>query len=172
MTTTATDLETRPLTPEARRFQTVFTTPTLFRAMLLAKLPLFMLTGAKVEHLDLERCRVELPFGWINRNPFGSMYFASIMMSAEATTGGLVLLHRENRAREYSAIVSNISGDFERAAYSKMTFECDRGHEVDRYFERADRTGERESHVFTVEGRTEEDGVVARVEVTWSLRAK
>lgn len=172
MTATASDLDARSLNRDARRFQKVFTTPTLFRAMLLAKLPLFLFTGARVEHLDLQRCQVRLPFGWINKNPFGSMYFASIMMSAEATTGGLVLLHRKNRRRDYSAIVSNISGDFEKAAYSQMTFVCDAGEQVDEFFERADGSGERESQVFVVEGRTEEEGVAARIEVTWSLRAR
>lgn len=171
MTTTA-DLDTRTLNKAARRFKKVFTTPTLFRGMLLTKLPLFLFTGARVEHLDLESCEARLPFGWINKNPFGSMYFASIMMTAEATTGGLCLLHKENRDADYSAIVSNIAGDFQRAAYSQMTFMCDQGDDAEAMFDRADETGERQTQVFTVEGSTEEDGVVATVEVTWSVRRK
>jgi hypothetical protein len=170
--TARSDTTFRPLNKAARRFQKVFSTPALFRGMLLTKLPLFLFTGARVEHLDLNSCEVKLPFGWINKNPFGSMYFASIMMSAEATTGGLVLLHKENRPADYSTIVSNISGDFKKAAYSQMTFVCDQGEEVDEYFARVDQSGEREAQVFTVEGRTAEHGVVATVEVTWSMRRK
>lgn len=160
------------LTAAAKRFQTIFRTPALFRTALLAKLPLFLFTGAKVSELDLNRCEVTLPFGWINKNPFGSMYFASIMMCGEATTGGLVMLQDENRPEDFSTIVKSISGDFHRAAYSDMTFVCERGDLVREMLDRAVGSEDRVEGTFEVHGRDQEGNHCATVEVTWSVRAK
>ena len=170
--TAAPDRLSDKLNSAARRFQTIFRTPALFRTALVAKLPLFLFTGATVSALDLNRCSVELPFGWINKNPFGSMYFASIMMCAEATTGGLVMLHDENRTEDFSTIVKSISGNFHSAAYSDMTFECDQGDLVGDMLDRAAEADGRVEQNFEVHGHDEDGGHCATVEVIWSVRTR
>lgn len=170
--TATSNVLTDELNAAARRFQTIFRTPALFRTALLAKLPLFLFTGARVSELDLNRCEVKLPFGWMNKNPFGSMYFASIMMCGEATTGGLVMLQDENRPEDFSTIVKNISGDFHSAGYSDMTFVCDRGDLVREMLDRAVESDGRVEETFEVLGHDEDGTHCATVEVTWSVRAK
>ena len=170
--TAAPKLDRRELTKDAKRFQKIFTSPPLFRAALVAKVPLLLFTGARVDELDLEHCQIHLPFGWINKNPFGSMYFASIMMCSEAVTGGLVMLHDENRDNDFVTIVKSISGDFDRAAYSDMTFVCDEGDKVDGLFERALDATDRVEETLLVEGIDDDGEHCSTAEVTWSIRVK
>jgi acyl-coenzyme A thioesterase PaaI-like protein len=160
------------LSDKAKRFKKVFTTPGLFQGALLMKVPLLTFTGVSVQELSLERAEVSLPFGWLTKNPFGSMYFGAIMMASEAASGATMLLHTEDYPKKVSPIVARIEGEFLRAAYSRMTFTCEDGDAIGQLIEKSDETGERQEETVVIEGHTEQGELTSRVELDWSVRVK
>lgn len=154
----------------ARMVAGALTTRPLAQAVLWARMPLLALVSPSVEVLDADRCLVEIPFGWRNRNIFGTMYFAASMMAAEMTTGGLVLFHNAVRPEKFSYIVRSVSADFAKPARSRVSFECVQGDDVAAMFEEAMQSGERINRVLEVVGRREDGVEVARVKVEWSIR--
>ena len=70
------------------------------RAYMLARLPLALAAGLRVDVLDERACSVSLPGGWRTRNPFGSTYFAAQTMAAEMSTGAPALLDAIDHALE------------------------------------------------------------------------
>lgn len=147
-------------------------TQLLFQGVLWTRMPLLAMIKPRVRLLNQERCEVELPFRFRNRNIFGSMYFAATLMAAEATTGGLVLFHDAVRLEKIRFIVRGIEADFVKPARSTVTFVCDQGEEVMAAMEEAVRTGESVERDLIVEGRRADGEVVARVQVRWYWKAK
>jgi len=45
-----------------------------FRLHLFSILPMGYLSGMKIKELDLEKCHVEVPYKWLNKNPFKSTF--------------------------------------------------------------------------------------------------
>ncbi|RAL24962.1 hypothetical protein DL240_01765 [Lujinxingia litoralis] len=147
------------------------TTRPVAQAVLWARMPLLALVSPRVEVLNEATCQVDIPFGWRNRNIFGTMYFAASMMAAEMTTGGLVLFHNAVRPERFSYIVRHISADFVKPARSRVSFECVQGDEVARAFAQASRSGERVNQLLEVVGRRADGVETARVKVEWSIKA-
>src|SRR5690554_6307076 len=155
----------------ARVVAGALTTRPVAQAVLWARMPLLAVVSPSVDVLNASRCEVAIPFGWRNRNIFGTMYFAASMMAAEMTTGGLVLFHNALRPEKFSYIVRHISADFVKPAKSAVRFECVQGEEIAAAFDEAARTGERVNRLLEVVGRRTDGVETARVKVEWSIRA-
>lgn len=156
---------------KARLLSRAMRTRAVFQGILWTQMPLLAMVGPRVKELDEKSCRVELPFGFRNRNIFGTMYFAASMMAAEAATGVLVLYHGAKRSDKQRFIVRNVAADFIKPARSTVVFECLEGQVIADAFEEAARTGERVERTLEVVGRREDGQVVARVTVQWTWRA-
>ncbi len=157
---------------KARLLSRAMRTKPLFQTALWTQMPLLAMVSPRVLELNAERCTVEIPFNWRNRNIFGSMYFAASMMAAEATTGGLVFFHDAKRPDAFSYIVKGVSADFVDKAQSDVTFECRQGEVIAEAF--AEAAGKKSSVERTLEvvGWREDGTEVARVKVDWWWRAK
>ena len=64
-----------------------------FRLVLLRTLPMGFLSGMKIKKLDENSCQVQVPYKWLNKNPFRSTFWAVLGMAAEMSSGALVLLY-------------------------------------------------------------------------------
>lgn len=157
---------------KARLLSRAMRTPTLFQGLLWTRMPLLAMIKPRMRGLDQERCEVEIPFRYRNRNIFGTMYFAATLMAAELTTGGLVLFHNAARPEKVKFIVKGIEADFVKPARSRVTFVCDQGEEVRKAFEEALRGEEGVERTLEVSGRRADGEEVARVKVNWYWRAK
>ena len=65
--------------------------PLKFRLFLLKNLPAAYFSGLKILSADSDRTVVSVPYRWLTRNPFRSIYFASLSMAAEMSTGILAM---------------------------------------------------------------------------------
>ena len=63
----------------------------LFNAYAIKKLPLALLTGFKIVELDESRCVTCVKYGYLNKNPFRSTFWAVLGMAAELSTGAYAL---------------------------------------------------------------------------------
>lgn len=156
----------------ARLLSRAMRTGPLFQTGLWTQMPLLAMAKPNVKRLDRNQCTVELPFNWRTRNIFGTMYFAAILMAAEATTGGLVLFHNAARPEKFSYIVTGVDADFIDKARSTVTFVCREGDVVEDAFARAARVDERFERTLEVVGRREDGTEIARANVEWSWRGK
>ena len=79
--------------------------PLLFRFYLLWKLPAAFLSGLSVEKATLEQATVRISLHWLSQNPFRSIYFASLAMAAEMSTGVLAMARIYKRSPSVSMLV-------------------------------------------------------------------
>ena len=49
------------------------------------------LSGMKIRKLNEEKCKVTVPYKWINKNPFKSTFWAVLGMGAEMNTATLLI---------------------------------------------------------------------------------
>ena len=62
-----------------------------FKLFMLKQLPSAFFSGIKLIDITEEKAVVTIPYKYLTKNPFRSMYFASQAMAAELSTGILAL---------------------------------------------------------------------------------
>ena len=97
------------LTPKQIKMQGQMLSPFKFGLFKILKLPLAFLTGIKIKELTEVSAVTSVQYKYLNTNPFDSLYFAVLAMSAELSTGMLAL--------------------FSIAKYDQLTYYCAR-HEA------------------------------------------
>jgi len=69
------------------RFQKLITNPFQFAFFKIVKLPAAFVAGLRIGKFTAEESIILVKHGWLNQNPFQSMYFAVQSMAAEMSTG-------------------------------------------------------------------------------------
>lgn len=64
------------LSQKQAAFRENFLSPFKQRLYYLKNLPMALLSGIRLIHLDEKKSVVIVPYWWVNKNPFHSMYFA------------------------------------------------------------------------------------------------
>lgn len=141
------------------------------RLFLLQKLPLAFLAGVKVRAFDEQGTTTSIRFGWINQNPFRSMYFAAMHMAAELATGLLLFQYMDKETR-FSMLLVNTQASFTQKAIGNITFTCHQGQEAQDFITRILSSTEGETIDFHVSAYNEEGNEVATFTYTWSCRKK
>jgi len=146
-------------------------TPLKMRLFLLWKLPAAWFMGVRVRSCNLEKCIVELPYGWRSQNPFRSTYFAAQCAAGELSTGLLAMAHLQEKP-PVSMLVLHIEADFVKKVAKTLTLTCSDGALFQAIIQKAIETGE--AQVFQAESiATLPDGrEAARVRITWSFKSK
>lgn len=167
MSNTAFDLSN----PHIKSYINKMTNPFLQRIFLLAKLPSALFMGLKIQHIDLDKAQVSVPYGWRSQNPFKSIYFAAQAAAAEMSTGVLCLMALQGRGN-VSVLVADIKGDFIKKATSKTVFTCTEAEKVFETVRKAIETGEAQTVTLHTEGVQKTGEVVSRFEFTWTFKAR
>ncbi len=141
------------------------------RLFLLLKLPSAWFMGIRVRSCDLEKCVVELPYGWRSQNPFRSTYFAAQCAAGELSTGLMAMAHLQEKP-PISMLVSHIQADFSKKASETLTFTCNDGPSFQSTIQKALETGEAQTFQAESIGTLPDGREAARVRVTWSFRMK
>lgn len=136
------------------------------------KMPLGWLSGMRVKSMSSETCQVRIRFGWLNQNPFKSMFWAAQGMAAEMSTGVLVMSAIEESGHKVSMLVRHQQGTFTKKAIGLITFTCSEGALVEKAIETSAQTGEGQTVVMRSEGVNEQGISVAQFEFTWGIKVK
>ena len=148
------------------------THPVAMPMFMLAKLPLALIAGLRVRHIDEDSCEVTVPYGWRTTNPFKSTYFAALTMAAEMATGALAMATVRASPKPISMLVVGVEGQFLKKATQVTTFRCEAGKEMSASVMETLETGEAVVQKAEAIG-TSPDGVeVARFVFTWSFKKK
>ena len=80
--------------------------------------------------MDGKRCVTTVKHRWFNQNPFRSLFWAVQGMTAELSTGALVVAAIRESGESISMLVTRQEGTFLKKARGRIVFECEQGELV------------------------------------------
>lgn len=143
-----------------------------FHLFLLAKLPSAFFAGVRLKSITDNACSSTIKHRWINQNPFGSIYFAVLAMSAELTTGTLVLQKIKKSKHKISMLVTQQKSTFLKKAKGKITFTCSDGKIIDHALQSTIASSEGQTFWMESVGKDEQNETVAIFYFEWSIKVK
>ncbi|OON68015.1 DUF4442 domain-containing protein [Hymenobacter sp. CRA2] len=158
-------------TPQLAAFRRRLLDPLKQRVFLLSQLPAAGLAGVRVQQLSFGAATVTVPFKFLTKNPFRSIYFACQSMAAEMASGVLAMMHTSTGA-PVSMLVVGMEASFHKKAVTRVAFECTDGEVIAQAIAESRATGEGRTVRATSTGRDASGDVVAVFHITWSFRAK
>lgn len=139
---------------------------------LFLKIPISWIAGVRLKEMNDEICITKVKFGWLNQNPFNSMFWAVQGMAAEFSTGFLCAEKIRKSGKKISMLVVHNQAEFTKKAIGRVTFSCLQGKELDAVLQKAIETGEGQTLTMFSEGKDEKGDVVSKFAFTWSFKVK
>ena len=139
---------------------------------LLTRLPAAFFSGVKVREINEERCVTSVPYKWLTQNPFRSVYFASLAMAAEMSTGAIALSNVYRRKPSISMLVTKMEATYFKKATGTIFFTCEQGKEIASIIDEAVETGEGKNVIAKSTGKNKSGEIVAEFLFTWSFKIK
>lgn len=143
-----------------------------FRKILLFKLPIAKIAGVKLHSFSEKESQISVKLGWLNQNPFNSMFWAVQGMAAELSTGTLCMSKIQKSGKKISMLVVGLQANFTKKAVGKIIFSCNQGEELDSVLKKAIETGEGQTLLMKSTGIDEAGDQVAEFIFTWSFKVK
>jgi hypothetical protein len=143
-----------------------------FRLFMLKNLPSAFFSGLKVTEISEEKAVVSIPFKFLTKNPFKSVYFASQAMAAELSTGVLAMAQVYQRNPSVSMLVFDMKANFTKKATSKISFTCMDGLAIKNAVEQSIATGEGVVVTAKSTGKDTSGDVVSEFYFTWTFKVK
>ena len=139
---------------------------------LFLKIPISWIAGVRLKEMNDEICITKVKFGWLNQNPFNSMFWAVQGMAAEFSTGFLCAEKIRKSGKKISMLVVHIQAEFTKKAVGRVTFSCLQGKELDAVLQKAIETGEGQTLTMFSEGKDQKGDLVSKFAFTWSFKVK
>jgi acyl-coenzyme A thioesterase PaaI-like protein len=160
------------LTEKQIKFTGDFLSPFKQKLYYLKKLPMGLVSGIRLIHLDEEKSVAEVPFSWRNKNPFSSMYFAVQSMAAELSTAAPILLALKAADANVALIIVGMKVDFVKKAQSKITFTCVEYESILNAIAQLKQAGDTAALTIKTVGRDVDENEVATFYFTWSFKRR
>ena len=139
---------------------------------LFLKIPISWIAGVRRKEMNDEICITKVKFGWLNQNPFNSMFWAVQGMAAEFSTGFLCAEKIRKSGKKISMLVVHNQAEFTKKAVGRVTFSCLQGKELDEILKKAIETGEGQTLTMFSEGKDQKGDLVSKFAFTWSFKVK
>ncbi len=146
--------------------------PFFFRLMLIRVLPLAWLAGLRLLRNDEQSCSVGLRYGYLTKNPFGSIYFAALAMAAEMSTGLPALMFIRNAKLNCSMLVTDFRARYFKKAVGQIVFKFESVKTMQQAIAEAAADPLGRSYTAISRGYNADGDLVAEMEVQWSFRAR
>lgn len=156
----------------SRNIKKLALSPLKMKFFMLMNLPMGFIAGLKVIRIDNNGSEVTVPFKFVNKNPFKSMYFAVMSMAAELSSGILALAEVSNASKPVSMLVLNMEASFTKKAKTKITFKCDDASEIRNTIQKSIETGEGQTIDVFSKGVDKQGDIVAEFKFTWTFKPK
>jgi hypothetical protein len=160
------------MNPGFAKFRSRIMNPVSYRLFVLSKLPLVYFTGIRIRELTERSCTTVAKHGWLNQNPFRSMYFAVMQMAAELSTGVLCMANIYEQQPAVSMLVVKTEGVYHKKVTGKAYFTCNDGLLITETVEKAKATGEGYPVRCYSVATNEAGEIVAEFWITWSMKAR
>ena len=143
-----------------------------FRWYLATQLPMGWLAGLRVQLLTAHECTTRVPFKWLTKNPFRSMYFAVQSMAAELSTASTCLLAVTGQKPSVAFIIVDMEATFLKKATSTVYFTCSDAGQAFDAVRRCIDTGEPQTATFHTTGKMSDGTIVSEFAFTWSFKQR
>ncbi|MAE84635.1 MAG: thioesterase [Flammeovirgaceae bacterium] len=160
------------LSPKQEKLKRQVTSPFKFGLFLLTQLPMGLVAGMRLRELDENKCVTSVPFKWLTKNPFKSIYFAVQSMAAELSTATPCLLAIEGHKPSIAFIIVDLKATFGKKATDRVYFTCEDGAKAFDAVEKAIATGESQMATFKTVGKMKDGTIVSEFEFTWSFKQR
>ena len=143
-----------------------------FRLYLLFNLPIGWLAGMKIIDFTEKHCITSVPFNWINKNPFKSVYFAVQSMAAELSTATACMVAIQGYQPSIALIIVDMKGKFHKKATGKLFFTCI--HQSQAYDTAARAVALKKAQELSLKtiGKMSDGTVVSDFTFTWSFKQR
>ena len=138
----------------------------------LKHMPMGFLSGLRVVEFDDKHASVSVPFNYLTKNPFSSMYFAVQSMAAELASGVIAIDSVMQAPVPVSMLVLKMDAEFMKKARSKIVFTCNNGEEIKKAIADSIETNEGKTVTITSTGKDTEGDVVSVFHFTWTFKPK
>lgn len=135
-------------------------------------LPMAFLSGLKIKAFDEERAVVTLPYSYLTKNPFRSVYFACQAMAAEFSSAIICLQTLEKYESDLSLLVIGIEAKFIKKATQKISFSCERPEEQDEILDHCISHKSSREITYISTGRNMDGEKVSEFHITWSFKPR
>ncbi len=136
------------------------------------KLPAAWWTGVRVRYMDEDKAVVTVKHGWVNQNPFKSLFWAVQGMAAELSTAAMVMNGIKVSGKNISMLVANNNANFSKKATGLITFSCLDGHLVAEAITNTIATGEGQTLWMKSVGVNQDGVVVSTFNFEWTLKLR
>ncbi len=146
--------------------------PGKLRFFMMSQLPMGLLAGLVIRHLNDQQTVVSVPFKWINKNPFRSIYFAVQSMAAEMSTatGCMLAVHKQKPSVAF--IIVDMEARFLKKATDRVFFTCEENQKAFDAVARCLETGEATQATLRTLGKMADGTLVAEFTFTWSFKPR
>jgi len=131
-----------------------------------------LISGIRLIKLDENKSVSEIPYRWVNKNPFDSMYFAVQSMAAELSTAAPVILALKGVDADIAFIIVKIKVDFVKKAQSKVVFSCQDYDKICRAIVNLKQPGDSVEVKLKTTGRDINNEEVAVFYFSWSFKVR
>lgn len=151
------------------KFRNRVINPLMFRAYMLAKMPVLGVTGTYLDEINTHHCAATLPCGWTTKNLFGEMFNAAVLAAAETTSVALLVLHIRNQGADVKPEVVEIDSKFGTRKLEELKLRCNDGARYADFVARAKDASGPIEETFEVDVRDQRGDEVHEIEITWRL---
>jgi hypothetical protein len=144
----------------------------LLKLYMLGNLPMGLIAGLRVREANEVKTVVSVPFKYLTKNPFRSMYFAVQSMAAEMSTAIACIMAVEGRKPTVAFIIVGLKATFHKKATGRIFFTCEDNQNAFEAVRRTLESGEAEEATFHTIGRMADGTVVAEFDFTWSFKQR
>jgi hypothetical protein len=113
-----------------------------------------------------------MKYKYLNKNPFGSIYFACLSMAGELASGMLAASIAYKSNPKLSMLVIGVTIKFTKKAVGIITFECNQGNEIYQTIQKSIDTAEGQTIEVLTIAIDEQGDVVAEFFIKWSFKVK
>jgi len=135
-------------------------------------MPMGFLNGLRIIEIDKKHASVSVPYNYLTKNPFRSLYFAVQSMAAELSSGAMAIAEVKAAPRPVSMLVFDTQAKFTKKAQSKVVFTCNDGEAISRAVQETLKTGEGKTVSITSIGIDEAGNQVSEFQFTWTFKVK
>lgn len=143
-----------------------------FRWYLFTQLPMGWIAGLRVRELSENKCTTSVPFKWLTKNPFRSIYFAVQSMAAELSTATTCLLAVTGHQPSIAFIIVDMKASFHKKATDRVYFTCDNAGNAFDAVKKCVESGEATTATFHTTGKMKDGTIVSEFEFTWSFKQR
>lgn len=155
-----------------KKIDRAFKSPWKLKLFFIRYLPMAFLAGLKVSTFDEKHAVVTLPYKYLTKNPFRSVYFACQAMAAELSTAIICLQALEKFEADISMLVVELEANFTKKAVGTITFSCRNHHNLDEIFGSSIAENSPQNLSFKSIGMDQDGETVAEFTITWSFKPR